>query len=247
MTSKAVAANPERIFEHRRQGEAFGDLDRGLIVGRMGPVPAQVSRAWSGSRVLSADEHEHVLHVPRSAGGFTLAGLAAVRYGGTTAVVLHRGGQAEAARLPLEFARHLSQRRQDDPQPVRPCVTSATKPELESAAGLVRVPHLVGVHGAAGALVDSVIWEVLTAAQALQWLGGPLPGQEFFERHIPALLRLRSLARAGQLPAGGDGDRIRELLSGHYMSIRMVYRHPALFSALVSSTTAGLDPGDENG
>jgi hypothetical protein len=106
---------------------------------------------------------------------------------------------------------------------------------------LVRVPHLVSIR-LAGAVVDVVLWELMSAAYVPVWLGGPLPEQGFFEARLGGLLRLRAAARAGRLPVTAAGMRLTRLLCGRGLSIRLVYQRPGLFRALL----AGVDepPGN---
>jgi hypothetical protein len=248
LNSNMTLPSPDRIFDHSKPGEAFGSLDRGIIIDHTGTLlndmPIRAGGDYKDARIVEAGEHHYLLYVPRPDAVLAFDGLAAARHGNVIAVVLHSGGDTHPVCLSLEFARHLSDRRQNDPQPVMPCVTSATAPELGSAPGLVRVPHLVTVRDATRGLVDAVIWEVMTVPQSRKWLGGSLPCQQFFERRIDALLRVRALTRSGQLPAGRDGERLRELVASHYLSIRLVYRHPALFSRLVTTIDAQSDQGD---
>ncbi|WP_433281690.1 hypothetical protein [Micromonospora sp. CA-244673] len=149
------------------------------------------------------------------------------------AVSLHHGGEAAHARLPLAFGAHLAAyRRRNDPDPVAPCVTAITAPTLPPRGRLVRLPHLLTVRRN-GRLFDAAVWEVMREEQARGWLGGKLPDTRAFEDRLPRLLRLRQLARAGQLPPSPETERLTSLLATRYMSIRMVYRHPELFNALV--------------
>jgi hypothetical protein len=111
---------------------------------------------------------------------------------------------------------------------------------------MVRLPHLLTVCDGSGSLADAVVWEVMTRAQACAWLGSPLPCQSFFEQHLAALLHLRVMVRTGHLPASGDGQHLRKLITERYLSIRLVYRHPELFAALIRAIGVRPVPGGED-
>jgi hypothetical protein len=247
LTGTAGISAAERVFDLGQLGEPLGVLARGILVMHAVRAPARARADGSGGHVVAASGQRYLVHVPQASGPLASAGLAAVRRNRTAGAALHLGGDADTARLPLEFAAHLGDRRRRDAHPVRPCVTSATAPELASAPDLVRLPHLLTVRGGAGVLADAVIWEVMTITQARRWLGGPLPCQPFFEQQLPALLHLRFLARTGQFPASTGGQRLRELITGRYLSIRLVYRHPALFAALIGAAGARPAPAGEDG
>jgi hypothetical protein len=237
----------ERVFDLGQLGEPLGALARGILVMHAARAPAHARADGSGGQVVTASSQRYLVHVPQPSGPLASAGLAAVRRNRAAGAALHLGGDADTARLPLEFAAHLGDRRRRDAHPVRPCVTSATAPELASAPDLVRLPHLLTVRDGAGVLADATVWEVMTITQARLWLGGPLPCQPFFEQQLAALLHLRFLARTGQFPASTDGQRLRELITGRYLSIRLVYRYPALFAALIGTAGARPTPGGEDG
>jgi len=246
LTGTASSFAAERVFDLGQPGEPLGVLARGILVMHAARAPARPRAGGSGGQVVTASSQRYLVHVPQPSGPLAPAGLAAVRRDRAAGAALHLGGDADTARLPLEFAAHLGDRRRRDADPVRPCVTSATAPELASAPDLVRLPHLLTVRDGYGVLADAVVWEVMTIAQARRWLGGPLPCQPFFEQQLPAL-HLRFLARTGQFPASTGGQRLRELITGRYLSIRLVYRYPALFAALIGTARARPMPGGADG
>lgn len=248
LTGTASSFASEHVFDLGQPGEPLGALARGILVMHAARAPARARADGSCGQVVTiSSQRRYLVHVPQPSGPLASAGLAAVRRNRAAGAALHLGGDAGTARLPLEFAAHLGDRRRRDADPVRPCVTSATAPELASAPDLVRLPHLLTVRDGGGVLADNVVWEVVTIQQARSWLGGPLPCQPFFEQQLPALLHLRFLARTGQFPATTDGQRLRELITGRYLSIRLVYRHPALFTALTGTACAMSAPGGEDG
>jgi hypothetical protein len=235
----------ERVFGLGELGPRLGVLPRGLLIRHASHPPAVNWPAGRGRRVAAGSE-QHVVHVAVPRGSLAAGGLAAVRRGGAAGAAIHEGGDADPARLALEFASYLDVRRRLDPRPVRPCVTSAHPPDVASSPGLVRLPHLVTMFDGAQGLSDVVVWEVMTLMQVGRWLGGPIPDQALFEQQLPALLQLRFLIRAGRLPANDLGQRLRELLTGRYLSIRMVYQHPVLFSALIRAIPLTPSSGGED-
>lgn len=235
----------ERIFDLGKLGPPLGGLPRGLLIRHAGPVAANWPVGGRG-QVLAGSEQQNLTYLPLPHGSLAVGGLAAVRRGRVVGAAMHEGGNADLARLALDFATHLDARRHHDPHPVRPCVTSAKAPDVTAAPGLVRLPHLVTLFDTARGLFDAVVWEVMTLAQAGQWLGGPIPDQELFEQQLPALLHLRFLIRVGRLPESDVGQRLRGLLAGRYLSIRMVYQHPALFAALIRAVRPPPDPGGQD-
>jgi hypothetical protein len=238
-----MSPTAERIFDLGKLGPPLGVLPRGLLIAHVGHPAAANRLARRGARIVAVSEQQYVAHVALPRDSLAAAGLAAVRDGHVAGAVMHEGGNADAARLALAFATYLDGRRHLDPRPVRPCVTSAGAPDVALASGLVRLPHLVTLLDSSGGLSDDVVWEVMTLTQAGRWLGGPIPGQTLFEKQLPALLQLRSLIRTGKLPANELGSCLRELLAGRYLSIRMVYQHPDLFTALIRAVPAPPAPG----
>jgi hypothetical protein len=213
----AGAFASEWVFDLRQLATPLGRYPPGILVWRAG--------------------HRLPAHVPVDPHRLAQAAIARTRQPRTIAVALHTGGDADSARLPLAFAAHLdARRRAADPRPVRPCATAAGMPELPRSGRLVRLPHLLTVQDGSGDLRDEVVWEVMTTAQARRWLGGPLPDQALFEQRLPALRYLRRLARTRSWPDTANGRRLRELLAEQYLSIRLVYRYPALFTALTEAS-----------
>lgn len=109
-------------------------------------------------------------------------------------------------------------------------ITAASRPDPQP--GWVRLPHLLTIT-ADGGLDDTVVWELMPAAVVPRWLGGLLPDQSFIESRLDALLALRRAARDGRLPATVAGRHLAGLLRDRYLSLRLVYQHPQLFSALL--------------
>ena len=160
--------------------------------------------------------------------------MAMVGLPGVRAVVLAPcAGDGPAVRLGLRWAVRLAAVRADGRGPRR-CVTSAVRPV--PPPGVVRIPHLLAVR-AHTCPVEAVVWELMPADQAPVWLGGPLPAlpqRRWFETRLEQLLGLRAAARAGGLPPTAAGDRLAGLLAGRELSIRLVYRRPLLFRALLA-------------
>jgi len=190
------------------------------------------STSWA-DQVLAGDERGSVAWASTAA--------QAERYGRAT---LERPGVravslAPAAAPPprvgaaLQVASYLARLRSGSLAPTRPCLTSPDRPAA-TPDDLVRIPHLVAVRAADETTTDAVVWELMTWKEARNWLGMPLPDEEFVEAHLPDLLALRSAARTGQLPATSAGQRLAGLLRGRPLplSIQLVYRHLDLFRVL---------------
>src|SRR5215472_12560304 len=236
----------ERVFDMEDLGPSLGVMPRGLLIEQSSHLAAASRQA--GRRRIVRDSGQQVLvHVPVPHGSLAAAGIAAVRSGRAVGVAILIGDSADPARLALAFAAHLDACRRHDPHPVRPCATSTSEPDMASVPDLLRLPHLVTLFDHARGLSDVVVWEVMTLRQAGQWLGCPVPDQALFEQQLPALLRLRFLIRAGMLPANDLSQRLRDLLAGRYMSIRLVYQHPALFTAILHAIDAPAAPGEDIG
>jgi len=237
----------ERVFDLRMLGPPLGVQSRGLLLGYSGSAS---TTSWLASRygqATVAGEHQCIFRVPLRHGSLAVAGLATIRCGHVAGVAMHEGGNTDLAQLALAFAIHLNTRRREDPDPVRPCLTSAGKPDLASVPDLVRVPHLVTlVAETPGGLSDHVLWEVMTRSQASRWLGGPIPNQALFEQGLPSLLQLRQLIRTGRVPGGHLGQCLREVLAERYMSIRVVYQHSELFAELIRVICLPPASGGEN-
>jgi hypothetical protein len=168
--------------------------------------------------------------------------MATVGLPGVRAVVLAScADNGPAVRLGMRWAVRLAAVRAGGCGPRR-LVTSPVPPV--PPPGVVRIPHLLTVR-AHTCPVDRVVWELMPADRAPDWLGGPLPAQpqrRWFEARLGQLLRLRAVARAGGLPPTAAGTRLARLLAGRELSIRLVYRRPLLLRALL--THAGLPAAD---
>jgi len=66
---------------------------------------------------------------------------------------------------------------------------------------------------------------------------GPPVDWEFFEAHLPVLLRLLAACRAGRLPGRWVARRLVDLIyqRGGELSIEVVYRHADLFRVLLGT------------
>ncbi|MEU7906381.1 hypothetical protein [Actinoplanes sp. NPDC049118] len=153
----------------------------------------------------------------------------AVRPGVRTVTVVAGAADDSRCGLASAFAVHLAE--------VRAAtfldgvwITAVDRPGLRP--GWVRLPHLVTTT-TGGDLDDAVVWELMPAALVPRWLGAPLPDQAFVEAHLDALLALRRAARNGHLPATAEGRHLASLLRDRYLSLRLVYQHPHLFTALL--------------
>lgn len=134
--------------------------------------------------------------------------------------------------LPLPFAGHLTELRTRSRGMPLPCIVSAEPPETPT--GYVRLPHLVAYSSNTTTVTDLAMWEVLSTAEAKQWLGSALPDQRFIENHLPRLLELRAAYRANQLPDTRHHHELSRLLSqGRYLSILFTYQHFSLFEVLL--------------
>ena len=166
--------------------------------------------------------------------------MATVGLPGVRAVVLApSAGNGPAVRLALRWAVGLGRVRAGGRGPRR-LVTSPVPPV--PPPGVVRIPHLLTVPADSGPL-DRVVWELMPAGRTTAWLGGPLPDpaqRRWFEARLGQLLALRAAARAGGLPPTAAGDRLARLLTGRQISIRLVYRRPTLFRALLAGGATDL-------
>jgi len=161
-----------------------------------------------------------------------------VREGEADAVVIHfEGGPPGRTALALTFATHLRANlagaRKDSH-----VVTAGSRPDLTGLKDLVRIPHLVTISDATGAITDTVVWEVMTTDQFDAWLdGAPRPDQRAIEAHLPGLLRLRGLLRLGRLDQRYAGPLL-DMLAGGTLSARLVYRFPRLVLPLAATAAA---------
>ncbi|EFC79195.1 hypothetical protein [Parafrankia sp. EUN1f] len=164
-----------------------------------------------------------------------------VRGPGVDAVVMHEhGGLPGRSALALAFASHLRSVFLRAERQVH-VITSGTRPDLTGLAELVRVPHLVTVTDATGAVADAVVWEVMAGGEFDAWLdGAPRPDQCAIESHLPGLLRLRGLHRAGRLDRrrcavlaevfGEGGEKT--------ISATLIHRFPDVVLPLAAATVA---------
>lgn len=159
------------------------------------------------------------------------------RFGVAMASLAAAGTDVRRVCLTLQVAGWLSRQRAGagdaESRPARSCLTCCSAPA--PPPGAVRVPHLVSVrHG--GWVKDAVVWELMDATFARQWLGLP-PGWEFFESHLRRLLWLRAAVRVGRLPATPLARRLVQLIYAcdADLSIEMVYRNDDLFRLLLEA------------
>jgi hypothetical protein len=83
------------------------------------------------------------------------------------------------------------------------------------------------------------MWEMLSDAEAENWLQAPLPEQSVIEQHLPELIQLRRAFREQNIPDTPNHHELaRRLSAGRYISMLFVYQNIDLFSALFDS---GLD------
>ncbi|OAA24681.1 hypothetical protein UG55_102813 [Frankia sp. EI5c] len=213
----------------------------GLIICRWLPDPV-VARPWNSGV-------DSVLERRRAQVGFDivepswLARAAADRVSdaGVDAVVMHtQGGLPGRSALALAFASHLRSVLLRTGRPAH-VVTSGARPDLTGLVDLVRVPHLVTVTDATGAIADTVVWEIMTPGQFDVWLdGAPRPDQRAIEAHLPGLLRLRGLHRSGRLDrrsAAALRDVI-DLVAGGTVSSGLIHRHPEAVLPLAAAAVA---------
>lgn len=165
------------------------------------------------------------------------AGLNVLRETGVAAATVLTPGRGQETWTCLEFAVHLAGYRGAHVIPPVPCLTSPARPD-PVPAGAVRIPHLAETASPDGQVTDLVIWELMTGSDATAWLGQPLPGQSWFEDHLPALLALRRQLRDGTLNHDPRYSRLTAALAGRYLSIRFAYQNPSL----VADATASVQP-----
>jgi hypothetical protein len=208
-----------------------------MTILRPAPVPAALGGWPAGhpldGRIIGVHRGLHVVHLP----GLDpcQAGLNLLRDPGVVAAALYPPDGEREGWLGLEFAAHLAGYRRTLAIPPAPCLTSLERPDpLPDRA--VRVPHLATIEDPGNEIRDLVVWEVMTAHDALSWLGQPLPAQAWFEDHLPAVLGLRRQLRDGTLPATPGSSSLVAALAGRYLSIRFAYQNPALIADVISST-----------
>jgi len=186
----------------------------------------------AGSRDLGGHLGHH-LSVLSEHAGITDA-LHALTLPTTAATAWHVDGHdpvdGSTPMLTLALALHLADHRRHDDHPVRPCLTSAIRPD-PLPPDTVRIPHLVASAADHHHLRDHVVWEVMTRRRAHAWLGTELPDQAWYEARLPDLLRLRACLRTPDvITTSTAGRRLAESLTGQYLSIRFAYRHQKLIS-----------------
>jgi hypothetical protein len=151
-----------------------------------------------------------------------------------TVIVLDDGRSTpDDLHLALAFGEHLLKHRAQHSGITPPFTVSPRQPQLQP--GYVRLPHLLCVRTNDG-VDDRIIWEVLSLSQAEEWLGSPLPNQDYIESHLPAILAIRRHLREGQARSPAQ-QRVAFALSQEkrYLSILFVYQHFELFKDLLNS------------
>lgn len=155
----------------------------------------------------------------------------AVQQGIRAVCLAGKGADPGAVQIGLDFALHLRSLRGPFGGRTRAFTVSPAPPA--PLPGVVRLPHLIAVNHD-HQLHDEVMWELLPTYLVPQWLGRPLPDLVITDTHIAALMRLRGLARYGQLPTTPAGRALAGLLRDRYLSIKLVYQHPDLFRTLIA-------------
>ena len=140
------------------------------------------------------------------------------------------GQTATEYALPIVFAPYLTELRAKNQNMTLPCMIFDRSPEVP--AGYVRLPHLVAYENTNAEIIDSVLWELLTQADAERWFRAKLPDQTSVEHNLSQLLVIRAAIRRGD-----SDDRFRSIAlalkqEGRYLSILFVYQHPELFKRL---------------
>ncbi|WP_020572711.1 hypothetical protein [Parafrankia discariae] len=197
-------------------------------------------------RALAEDGGDSVGERRRAQVGFVMvepswlarAAAERVRGPGIDAVVMHvQGGLPGRSALALAFASHLRSMLLRSGRETH-VVTAGVRPDLTGLADLVRIPHLVTVTDATGAIADTVVWEVMTDVQFDVWLdGAPRPDQHAIEAHLPGLLRLRGLHRSGRLDRRRAGALL-DVLEGGTLSTRLIHRCPRVVLPLAAAAAA---------
>jgi hypothetical protein len=158
--------------------------------------------------------------------GIAVLDRAAVR----AAAIAPAGTDTRHVQIAVQVSQRLSSARAARGLDPRASLTSPVIPRLPPEQ--VRIPHLVTVN-LAGKETQRAVWELLSRAAACDYLAGPLSEQDFFEAHVPQLLRIRADARAGILPNTFAGQRLRALMNRCDLSIEVIYRNPDLFRVLL--------------
>jgi hypothetical protein len=217
----------ERIF-------SSGDLPLLSLPGADGLITCQWFHESVMLRASFEDGGDSIAERRRAQVGFVLvepawlvrAAAERVRAPGVDAIVLHAHASPPGrTALALAFASHLRNGlRRSGPE--GNVVTAGVRPDLSGFEDLVRIPHLVTVTDVTGAIADTIVWEIMNGQQFDAWLdGAPRPDQRAIEAHLPGLLRLRGLHRAGRLDHRYAGPLL-DVLDGGYLSTRLIHRCP---------------------
>jgi hypothetical protein len=224
MTAQLTA---ETVFGHSHS--PLANLPSGVL------LHAEPRRSVPGWLNLGEQLGGQVLHRGSAAPASAAVGMLTMT--GVSAAVVHRAQDGRQTWLALRFALHLAERRRAaDPLPVAPCATCTYRPG-RLPAGVVRIPHLVAGKATAGRVVDQVVWELMAADDAVTWIGGPLPDQEWFEERLPRLLALRARVRTGQIGDNPAAVALMGLLRDRYLSIRFAYQHAGLIADVLNGPT----------
>ena len=134
--------------------------------------------------------------------------------------------------LAISFSRYLRETRSIRNGIIAPaCVTSITPPLPPKEC--VRIPHLVTTVFSPK-LTDAVIWEIQTVAEAEEWLGAPLIGQEFVEKNLEKIMNVRQRLRNGKTAGTDVVEHLQNHLSkGRYLSVLFVFQHLSLFEDML--------------
>lgn len=208
-----------------------------MTILRPSPVPATLHGLPAGILLLAArrasgaviGEHQGLQVEHLAAPDPCRIGLSLLSEPGLAAATVFIPGNERQAWLALEFAVHVAGYRREHAIPPVPCLTCPSRPD-PVPDGAVRIPHLAEVDSPRGHVADLVIWELMGSSDAAAWLGQPLPGQAWFEGHLPAFFSLRRQIRDGTLPDAPRSSRLTAALAGRYLSIRFAYQNPALIA-----------------
>ncbi|MBX6389384.1 MAG: hypothetical protein IRZ08_10370 [Frankia sp.] len=167
-------------------------------------------------------------------------GMDRVRTRAVDAVVLHaRSSPPGRTALALAFSGYLRnlQHRMGLGSDV---VTAAVRPDLTGFPGLFRVPHLVTISDGTGTVTDTVVWQLMSGPRYDAWLGGaPRPDQAAIEAALPALLRLRHLARTGRLQRG-PANALAAVLGGGELTTQKIFRYPRVVLPVAARALSGV-------
>ncbi len=191
-------------------------------------VPGQrTATAWA-DMVLAHEQDGFVVWAATGAQPHPSIALMSGRTGVQAASLAPAGEDPRRVHVALRLARRLATDAVFHGEPDRVYLTSPGMPD--TWGDLVRVPHLVTIRGERGALVDTVVWELMASHYAVRRLGVALPDPALVEAHLPDLLALRTATRTRQLPAGLSRP-LAALLTGRPspLSIELVYRHLYVF------------------